>query len=193
MVTWKASVFTELQLVEQWAIHVRISSLMEEHIIGRVFKCGLKQDRKIDSKEADGMDTSLLNTTSNCEAFPSETFCRPQAVILFSYLCAHLTWLWGKTDESSQSTSYKLNYFVYHSCQKYHILLWIVFVLRSPPMKLVWNRTDFPKRKLTESNACTWAPVHDVAMPTELCWFLQLHNLSKFAAPHVTISVIELL
>lgn len=109
MVTWKASVFIELQLVEQWAIHVRISSLMEEHIIGRVFKCGLKQDRKIDSKEADGMDTSLLNTTSDCEAFPSKTFCRPQAVILFSYLCAHLAWLWGKTDESSQSTSYKLN------------------------------------------------------------------------------------
>lgn len=109
MVTCKTSVFIELQWVEEWAIHVCISSLMEEHITSRVFKCGLKQDRKIDSKEAEGMDTSLLNTTSNCKAFPSETFCWPWAVILFSYLFAHRTWLWGKTDKSSRSTSYKLN------------------------------------------------------------------------------------
>ena len=29
-------------------------------------------------------------------------------------------------------------------------LLWIVFVLKSPPTKLVWDRTNFPERKLTE-------------------------------------------
>ena len=35
----------------------------------------------------------------------------------------------------------------YHSITT---LLWIVFVLRSPPTKLVRDRTNFPERKLTE-------------------------------------------
>ena len=136
------------------------------------------------------MDTSFLDTKSNCKALPSETFCRPLwAVILFSYLCAQRMWLWGKTDESLWSTSYKLN--SYTTLVKNTILYCGLCLFWDHHRRncIVWNHTKFPKRKLTESNVCTWVPVHDVAMPIQLCWFLQLYNSSKFAAPHVTISV----